>query len=78
MTRAVLGDAIALIRGDRYYTTDFSREFLSVLHLFDNTSLFFGLLQRPFLRLGDIKILNVILTMAVLEANVRMMMHTLY
>jgi linoleate 10R-lipoxygenase len=27
MTRAVLGDAIALIRGDRFYTTDFSREF---------------------------------------------------
>ena len=30
MTRAVLGDAIALIRGDRYNTTDFSREFSSV------------------------------------------------
>jgi hypothetical protein len=28
MTRAVLSDAIALIRGDRYYTTDFSRECL--------------------------------------------------
>lgn len=25
MTRAVLGDAIALIRGDRFYTTDFTR-----------------------------------------------------
>ena len=35
MTRAVLGDAIALIRGDRYYTTDFSREFLSV-HLWQD------------------------------------------
>lgn len=26
LTRAVLGDAIALIRGDRFYTTDFTRK----------------------------------------------------
>ena len=71
MTRAVLGDAIALIRGDRYYTTDFSREFS--VHIFDKTSMF-RLLQRPFSRLGDIKIPNVTLTMVVLGANVRMMM----
>ena len=25
MTRAILADAIALVRGDRYYTTDYSR-----------------------------------------------------
>ena len=37
MTRAVLGDAIALIRGDRYYTTDFSREF-SVVYFSGKTS----------------------------------------
>ena len=70
MTHAVLGDAIALIREDRYYTTDFSREFLS-----DKTSVY-RILQRPFLLLGDIKILNVTLTMAVLEANVRMMIRS--
>lgn len=26
MTRAILADAIALIRGDRFYTTDYTRE----------------------------------------------------
>lgn len=26
MTRAILGDAIALVRGDRFYTTDYTRE----------------------------------------------------
>lgn len=26
MTRSILADAIALVRGDRYYTTDFTRE----------------------------------------------------
>ena len=36
MTRAVLGDAIALIRGDRYYTTDFSREFFFSVHLWQD------------------------------------------
>lgn len=25
MTRAILGDAIALVRGDRFYTTDYTR-----------------------------------------------------
>lgn len=25
-TRAVLGDAIALVRGDRFHTSDFTRE----------------------------------------------------
>ncbi len=25
--RAILADAIALVRGDRYYTTDYTREF---------------------------------------------------
>ncbi|TFK58570.1 heme peroxidase, partial [Pluteus cervinus] len=30
MTRAVLGDAIALVRGDRYYTTDFTPANLTV------------------------------------------------
>ena len=28
MTRAILGDAIALVRGDRYYTTDYTRRYL--------------------------------------------------
>ena len=72
MTRAVLGDAIALVRGDRFNTTDFSREF-SAVHISDKT-LMFRLLQRSLSRLGDIKIPNVTLTMAVLEAKVRMMM----
>ena len=73
MTRAILGDAIALIRGDRYYTTDFSREFS--VYISDKTSeSMFLLLQRPFLRLGDIKIPDVTLTMAVLEANVGTML----
>ena len=27
MTRAILADAIALVRGDRYYTTDYTRKF---------------------------------------------------
>ena len=70
MTRAVLGDAIALVRGDRYYTTDFSREFS--MFFSDKTSMI-RLLQRPISRLGDIKIPNVTLTMAVSEANVRAM-----
>ena len=70
MTRAVLGDAIALVRGDRYYTTDFSREFS--VYFSDKNSMF-RLLQRLFSLLGDIKIPDVTLTMAVLEANVRMM-----
>ena len=74
MTRAVLGDAIALIRGDRYYTTDFSREFS--VYISYKTSMF-RLLQRPILLLGDIKIPSVILTMVVLEANVRKMILTL-
>ena len=38
MTRAILGDAIALVRGDRYYTTDFSREFS--MYFSDKTSMF--------------------------------------
>ena len=25
MTRAILGDAVALVRGDRFYTTDYTR-----------------------------------------------------
>lgn len=29
MTRAVLGDAIALVRGDRFYTTDFTRSYFN-------------------------------------------------
>ena len=70
MTRAVLGDAIALVRGDRYYTTDFSREFTM---FFSDKPSMIPLLQRPISRLGDIKIPNVTLTMAVSEANVRAM-----
>ena len=27
MTRAILGDAIALVRGDRFYTTDYTRTY---------------------------------------------------
>ena len=27
MTRAILGDAISLVRGDRFYTTDYTRMF---------------------------------------------------
>ena len=74
MTRAVLGDAVALVRGDRYYTTDFSREFLSlILASLIRLECCFGYLQRPFSRLGDIKIPNATLTMAVLEVHVRMM-----
>ena len=30
MTRAILGDAIALVRGDRYYTTEYTRKSESV------------------------------------------------
>ena len=29
MTRAILGDAIALVRGDRFYTTDYTRKLSS-------------------------------------------------
>ncbi|KAF9500697.1 heme peroxidase [Pleurotus eryngii] len=32
-TRAVLGDAIALVRGDRFYTTDFTRKFSNSYNL---------------------------------------------
>lgn len=31
MTRAILADAIALVRGDRFYTTDFTRKSLYIL-----------------------------------------------
>ena len=31
MTRAILADAICLVRGDRFYTTDYTRTFRSVL-----------------------------------------------
>ena len=32
MTRAILADAIALIRGDRFYTTDYTREHTILVH----------------------------------------------
>ena len=32
MTRAVLSDAIALVRGDRFATTSFTRKFLGSLY----------------------------------------------
>ena len=32
MTRAILADAIALIRGDRFYTTDYTREHIILVH----------------------------------------------
>lgn len=30
MTRAILGDAVALVRGDRFYTTDYTRKLLAL------------------------------------------------
>ena len=72
MTRAVLGDAIALIRGDRYYTTDFSRECSTYNPFLTWPSNAFCYLQHPISRPGDTKIPNVILTMVVLEAKVRL------
>lgn len=30
MTRAILGDAVALVRGDRFYTTDYTRRWLFI------------------------------------------------
>ena len=31
MTRAILGDAVALVRGDRFYTTDYTRKLSFIL-----------------------------------------------
>jgi hypothetical protein len=38
MTRAVLSDAIALIRGDRFYTTSFTPEHLTTWGFHDATT----------------------------------------
>ena len=33
MTRAILADAICLVRGDRFYTTDYTRESIPLIKL---------------------------------------------
>ena len=38
MTRAILGDAVALVRGDRFYTTAFTPEYLTTWGFHDATT----------------------------------------
>ena len=40
MTRAILGDAISLVRGDRFYTTEYTREFPRIFTEHTLTSLY--------------------------------------
>lgn len=41
MTRAILSDAICLVRGDRFYTTDYTRMWIPAMYTLDEKSTFF-------------------------------------
>lgn len=60
ISRAILSDAVALTRGDRFLTTDLTRMLFHRIHMaFTNTPI-----QRLDLLLGDIKTAPVTSTMA--------------